>query len=88
MGALFTNTTGTNNIAVGVNAGFNPTAGSNNIEIGNNGIAADTNTIRLGTQGTQTRTFIAGINSAGVMGADVEVNGSDQLGVVPSSAGY
>jgi hypothetical protein len=88
MGALFTNTTGTNNIAIGLNAGYNPTAGSNNIEIGNLGVAADTNTIRIGTQGMQTRTFIAGIVNGAVSGADVMVNGSGQLGVVVSSARY
>jgi hypothetical protein len=88
VGALFTNTTGTNNIAIGVNAGYNPTAGSNNIEVGNAGVAADTNTIRVGTQGTQTKAFIAGIAGSAVTGSDVVVNGSGQLGVVVSSARY
>jgi hypothetical protein len=88
VGALFTNTTGTNNIAVGVNAAYNPAAGSNNIEIGNVGVAADTNMIRLGTQGTQTKTFIAGIAGSAVTGSDVVVNGNGQLGVVVSSARY
>jgi hypothetical protein len=88
MGALFTNTTGTNNIAVGLNAGYNPTAGNNNIEIGNVGVAADTNTIRVGTQGTQTKTFVAGIAGSAVSGSDVVVNGSGQLGVVVSSVRY
>ncbi len=59
--SLYKNITGQNNIGIGVNGGYNPTTGSNNIEIGNVGLAADTNTIRLGTQGTQTATYIAGI---------------------------
>ncbi len=36
------------------------TTGSNNIHIGNQGTAADTALIRIGTPGTQTATFIAG----------------------------
>jgi hypothetical protein len=60
--ALFQNTTGNNNIAVGFEAGENLTTGSNNIDIGNEGLAGESNTIRIGTQGTQTATYIAGIN--------------------------
>jgi hypothetical protein len=46
------------------NPGKNLTTGDNNIDIGNAGIAAEANTIRIGAPGTQTRTFIAGINGA------------------------
>ena len=60
--ALFSNTTGTANIALGYNAGFHLTTGGNNIDIGNNGEAAESDTIRIGTG--QTRTFIAGISGA------------------------
>ena len=59
-GALF-HTTGNSNIALGSDAGFNITTGNNNIDIYNPGMAADANTVRIGTQGTQTATFIAGI---------------------------
>src|SRR5206468_3062447 len=52
--------TGSNNIALGSVAGFNLTTGSDNIDIGNVGVAAESNTIRIGTG--QTKTFIAGIN--------------------------
>ena len=45
-------TTGNNNIAIGFAAGFNVTTGSNNIHIGNQGLAADTALIRIGTEGT------------------------------------
>jgi hypothetical protein len=71
VGALANNTTGSNNIAVGVNAGLNLTIGSNNIDIGNEGVGAEANTIRVGVQGTQTATFIAGI--FGVTGGTKQV---------------
>src|SRR5262249_16991177 len=50
--ALYNNN-GPYNIAVGLNAGFNLTTGTQNIDIGNRGVAAESNTIRIGTQGTQ-----------------------------------
>jgi hypothetical protein len=83
--ALSANTTGSANIAVGSNAGRNLTTGSNNIDTGNAGVAAEANTIRIGTQGTQTKTFIAGITAAAVQGVAVKVNADGQLGVPPSS---
>jgi Chaperone of endosialidase len=83
--ALFNNTTGNNNIAVGVNAGQNLTTGDNNIDVGNAGVGAEANTMRIGTEGRQTQTFIAGINGAGVSGTAVEVNAAGQLGTAPSS---
>jgi Chaperone of endosialidase len=81
--ALFSNTTGTANIALGYNSGFHLTTGGNNIDIGNNGQAAESDTIRIGTG--QTRTFIAGISGASVTGTPVVVNANGQLGVAPSS---
>src|SRR2546430_1816929 len=84
--ALFNNTTGSGNIAVGVNAGFNLTTGDNNIDIGNVGVAGEFQTIRIGTVGTQTRTFIAGISGTAVSGGvAVRVNSSGKLGTAPSS---
>jgi len=85
--ALSSSTTGSNNIAIGAGSGLNPTTGNNNIHIGNDGAAADTDLIRIGTAGTQTRTFIAGIFGAQVLGRDmpVEVNSDGQLGTVLSS---
>ena len=64
--ALFSNTTGRNNIALGDSAGINLTTGKNNIDIGNAGFAGEGNKIRIGTTGTQTKTFIAGISGATV----------------------
>jgi hypothetical protein len=83
--ALLNNTTGNENIGLGNFAGSNLTTGNNNIDIGNMGVADESNTIRIGTQGTQTRTFVAGISGAGVMGVAVKVNSAGQLGVGVSS---
>ena len=83
--ALAFNTTGGRNIALGSLAGFNLTTGSNNIDIGNEGVAGEANTIRIGTIGTQTATFIAGISGTAVTGAAVVVGANGQLGVAPSS---
>jgi len=84
--ALLGNTTGTNNIALGADAGINLTTGNYNIEIGHSGVAAESNTIRIGTQGTQTVTFIAGIWGTAITGGiPVGVSSSGQLGVAPSS---
>ena len=87
--ALFNNTTGSNNIAIGHGAGSNLTTGSNNIDIGFFGVAGEANTIRIGTQGTQTATFIAGISGAPIGGGGaVRVNANGQLGTAPSSARF
>jgi hypothetical protein len=61
---LFNNTSGSGNIALGYNAGLNITTGSSNIDIGNQGLAADTNIIRIGSG--QAQTFIAGNVGIGV----------------------
>jgi hypothetical protein len=83
--ALFNNTTGGFNIALGQQAGKYLTTGSNNIDIGNVGVRAESNTIRIGTQGTQTQTFIAGIFGTAVSGSGVMINAAGQLGTAPSS---
>lgn len=88
-GALYSNTTGSNNIGVGQYAGYNPTAGSNNIEVGNKGVAADDAVIRIGTQGTQHATYLAGVHGVNVTGGEpVMVTAKGQLGVVSSSRRY
>src|SRR5262249_9206978 len=68
-------------------AGFNLTTGDNNIDIGFNvtGVAGEANTIRIGTQGTQTKTFIAGISGASGTGTPVVINSNGRLGVMSSS---
>jgi hypothetical protein len=87
--ALQSNTTGIRNIALGYGAGFNLTTGDDNIDIGNQGVAGESNTIRIGTQGTQTRTFIAGISGTTLgNGVAVRVNANGRLGTAPSSARF
>jgi len=87
--ALLNNTTGNENIALGNLAGSNLTTGDNNIDIGNQGVAAEAGTIRIGTQGTQTATYIAGISGIPIgAGVAVRVNASGQLGTVASSARF
>jgi hypothetical protein len=83
--ALQNNTTGGGNIALGFAAGLNRTTGSNNIDIGNRGVAAESATMRIGTAGIQTRTFVAGVRGVAVAGSTVVVNASGQLGVAASS---
>jgi len=86
--ALFAHTTGLRNIALGHYAGSNLTTGSNNIAIGNYGVAGEGATIRVGTAGTHTRTFIGGIRGAttGVANAiPVLIDSAGQLGTVSSS---
>jgi hypothetical protein len=71
---------------VGFTAGQNLTTGSNNIDIYDAGLAGESNTIRIGTAGTQTATFIAGINGVAVAGTPVVVSASGQLGVAPAGS--
>jgi hypothetical protein len=87
--ALYGNTTGNNNIALGFQAGQNLTTGDNNIDIGNVGVAGEAGVIRIGTTGTQTATFVAGIRGVPISGGtEVGVNSNGQLGVRASSARY
>jgi len=86
--ALVSNISGGNNIGLGVDGGSLLTTGSNNIDIGNKGVAAEANTIRIGTKEMQTATYIAGISGVGVSGAPVEVSSAGKLGVVISSARF
>jgi hypothetical protein len=83
------NNTGSSNIAMGSSAGVNLTSGGNNIDIGNQGVAGDSNTIRIGGHtpnfGFQTATFIAGIHRVAVTGSAVVVTSTGQLGTAPSS---
>ena len=83
--ALGSNTSGSNNLAEGWHAGYNLTTGSNDIDLGNAGVAAESGAIRIGTAGTQTKAFIAGIYATSVSGSAVVVNSAGQLGVVVSS---
>ena len=88
--ALASNTSGTNNVAIGKQAGVNLTTASNNIDIGANvpGAVGEANTIRIGKQGTQKSTLIAGIFAAPVTGSAVVVNSSGKLGAATSSTRF
>lgn len=87
--ALYSNTSGNNNIGLGVEAGFYLTTGSYNIDIGNYGVAGENGTIRIGTQGTQTNTYVAGVSGSTVSGGvAVYVGSNGQLGTLTSSARF
>ena len=84
--ALMNNTTGVGNIALGNFAGSNLTTGDNNIDVGNLGVAAEANTIRIGTEGTQTNAYLAGIYRTHIgRGLEVKVDDDGHLGTVGSS---
>jgi hypothetical protein len=76
------------NRRAGFHGGYNLTTGSYNIDIGNPGVAAESGIIRIGTAGTQTSAYIAGIDDSQVTGAAVYVTASGQLGVLASSGRY
>lgn len=80
--------TGSNNTALGYNAGNSwGIASANNINIGNVG-ASESATIRIGTNGTHTSTFISGIDGVNVGSvAKVVTMASDQLGTATITAG-
>lgn len=86
--ALNWNTNGSGNIAIGYQAGYNNSTGSNNIYIANAGSGSDNGTIRLGTNGTQRSTYIAGIAGTPLEGSTVVISKSGQLGVLASSERY
>ena len=86
--ALLGNTTGSSNIALGFQAGANLTTGNNNIHIGNVGVPGDSSRIRIGQQGTQRGTFIAGIRGVTTQSANavaVLIDSAGQLGTMSSS---
>ena len=84
--ALVNNTTGVGNIALGNFAGANLTTGHQNIDIGNVGVAAEANTIRIGTEGTQANAYLAGIYQTNIAkGLVVKVDSDGHLGTVGSS---
>ncbi len=81
-------TAGSNNIGLGSNAGSNLTTGSNNIDIAALGVAGESATIRIGTVGTHTKAFVAGISVSAITGTAVVVNSNGRLGVATSSARF
>jgi uncharacterized coiled-coil protein SlyX len=86
--ALLNNTSGNLNIALGYRAGVSVGSGGNNIIIGHQG-ANESNTIRIGTNASHTRTFIAGIKDVVInLGDPVYINSAGQMGSILSSQRY
>jgi len=83
---------GSNNIAIGYKAARNVTSNSsNNIHIGSQGSTNDSATIRLGTPGTHTSFFAAGIRGSTTANNDaipVVIDSNGQLGTVNSSRSF
>jgi uncharacterized protein (DUF1501 family) len=52
------------------------------------GVSSDGNVIRIGTEGTQTTAYLAGVSGTQITGAAVYVTSSGQLGVQASSERY
>jgi hypothetical protein len=76
------------NTALGSGAGGNLASGDNNIYIGNPGVDTESGTVRIGTAGTQTQTFIAGIFNVNESGTilPVYINSDGQLGTQPPAS--
>jgi hypothetical protein len=82
--ALELMTGGSNNISIGQGSSSNYSSNeSSNIIIGNAGTSLESNTIRVGTQGTsagqQNQTFVAGITGVTAVGSPVAVSATGQL---------
>ena len=91
--ALRDNSTGRNNTAIGWAAGQR-TTGNDNVLIAHRGVVDESQTMRLGTRGTDgvpgsgvTRTFIAGVRGVTTSrpGIPVVIDASGQLGTISSS---
>ena len=87
--SLKNNYNGNFNIAIGYRAAyFAPLTSSNNIHIGHQGVATDNGTVRIGTIGSQTSFFVAGVRSVITGNNDavpVVIDSNGQLGTVSSS---
>ncbi|HYB23709.1 MAG TPA: hypothetical protein VED41_07920 [Solirubrobacteraceae bacterium] len=86
-GSLGANVEGGYNLAIGNDPGATRgsgafVVGSDNIDVSNAGESADNGTTRIGTEGTQTRAFVAGIYGKTIPGptCKVLVNSAGQLG--------
>lgn len=90
-GVAPTITTGGSNVIIGAGSGSAYTgAESNNILLTNPGVIADSNAIRIGTQGSHTTAFMAGITGVTVSnqrGVNID-SVTGQLGVVPLNAAW
>ena len=80
--------TGSRNVALGRSAGEDLTTGSDNIDLSNRGVAAESGKIRIGTAGTHTAAFLAGVSGVSIAGPtqSVLVNANGQLGTATASS--
>lgn len=86
--SLFKLKTGFDNLALGQRAGFNlSTNESRNILLANDGVAGESNTIRIGTRPFQTTAYIAGIDGVDLSTATIVTESADQLGTAVLTAG-
>ena len=60
--------TGIRNVALGRSAGEDLTTGSGNIDLSNTGVAGESGKIRIGTPGTQTAAYLAGVSGVSTSG--------------------
>ena len=80
--------TGVGNSCLGYSSGSALTlADSNNIMISNTGIAGDSAAIRIGNPGTQTTTYIAGVDGVALTTANVVTETGNQLGTAVLTPG-
>ena len=85
-------TTGTGNTFLGNASGSNASTNNSDIYIANSGSSAESNTIRIGTDGTgsgqQNTTYIAGINEQTInSGNPVWIDSNGKLGIGSGSSG-
>jgi hypothetical protein len=85
------NTTGSSNTAIGYNAGASLVTGSNNIYVANSGEQTESGVTRIGTTGSQTAAYIAGIygaHTSSVNAVPVLIDSNGNLGTISSSRRY
>src|ERR1700722_15770572 len=81
--------TGKFNLSLGQNAGLHASTGDVNILIANAGVDGESNTMRIGTDGNQTNTYISGINGVTIGGGvPVYIDSSGHLGRIFSPRGF
>jgi len=87
---LFSLTTGNQNIAIGSGSGSGYTGSeSGNIIVGNSGTVGESDVIRIGTTGSHSACYIAGIDGATISGGcPVHVDSNGKLGTITSSQRY
>jgi hypothetical protein len=88
--ALANLATGNANLALGVGAGVAYSGSESfNVLLASNGVAGESNVMRLGAAGVQTKAFVAGVHGVtSASGVPVYVNSSGQLGTTTSSVRF